>query len=208
MKHFIIVALLFCFVKPAFANQKFIEAGFHVRKGTYHPRSGVGLNGVYAFNRLLKLCHPELMAGGWFGIEGGGIDGLPGYYSTSRLDDTGVNSSFADQRNAGLMATGRVVFDLGKHELDEVERGVKVAPEFGFGVGGYQLFRKHFPARETNALAELFLRLHFFRKSGDTFIQISSVRSFGIHRNDAINAPYPRFAYTQLSLGFELPFKK
>lgn len=208
MKHFIIVTLLFCFVTPAFANQGFIEAGYHVRKGTYHPRSGVGLNGVYAFNRQLKLFHPELMAGGWFGTEDNGGVYFPGSFAVARLDDTVTNRTFADQQNIGVLGTGRIVFDFGRHDFDEVEQGAKVAPEFGFGVGGYQLFRKHFPARETNALAELFFRLHFFRKSGDTFIQVSSVRSFGLHRDDAINADYPEFAYTQISLGFELPFKK
>lgn len=198
------LVLLLCLVSSAFATQGFIEGGFHLRLGDYHPRSGIGLNGAFAFNRVLNVFHPELMAGGWFGIEGGGDAGFPGYYTTARLDDTASNRTFADQRNAGLLATGRIVFDFDRTNQSES----KLHPVIGIGIGGYQLFRKSFPAREASMLAELFFRLHFARKAGDTYLQISGVRSFGVHRDNAINASFPKFAYAQISLGFELPVRR
>ncbi len=208
MNRIVWIALLFSLATPSFANQTFIEGGFHRRLGSHHPRAGIGIDGFYAFNRTLKLFHPELMAGGWFGTESSVDAYYPSDYATARLDDTFAGRTFSDQNNVGLLATGRIVFDFHKLDIDSVEQGTRMRPELGFGVGGYQLFRKNFPARETSALAEIFFRLHFVRENGDTFLQISSVRSFGNHRADAINASFPKFAYTQISLGFELPVRK
>ncbi len=204
MKRIVWIALLFCLTTPSFANQTFIKGGFLVRAGEYPKLRGLSFGAIYAFDEHLGPIHPGLMAEGWIAEELGGSSGMFVGNEFARLDDTFSMTTY-DQQQAGVLATARLVLD----DSDSMRaKGVKVWPVFGIGVGGYQLVREKFPAREAGLIAEIFFRLNFDCKASDIIFEVNGARSFGFTPQDEITNEFPEFAFWQFSLGFELPVRQ
>lgn len=206
MNRIIWIALLFCLTTPSFANQTFIKGGFLLRGKDYPKLRGLGVGVIHAFDVHLGPIHPEASATAWLANESDVYyPGSDFRFEASRLDDT-FTATNRTQSQGGIHGTARVALDMS----DSMRAtGAKVWPVLGIGVGGYQLFREEFPAREAGIIAEFFFRLHFaLGKTADTVLEFNAVTSMDLKEHDEILDTYPDFAFVQISLGFELPVRQ
>ncbi len=206
MKRIVWIALLFCLTTPSFANQTFIKGGFLLRGRDYPKLRGLGVGVIHAIDVHLGPIHPEASATAWLANESDVYyPGSDFRFEAARLDDTSTATN-RTQSQGGILGTARVALDMS----DSMRAtGAKVWPVLGIGVGGYQLLREEFPAREAGIIAEFFIRLHFaLSKTTETILEFNSVTSVDLKEHDEILDTYPEFAFLQISLGFELPVRQ